>query len=143
MVFCHRPGKQVRQQQPVVGGAWLGAEDCEPDAPPRGVVAADLLGEAVPDHTVPDHDDVKCFHRQFPRSSRTAQTLNSGIPLSGSSAGLVSALAAPSPGKWKGKKTVSVRSAGTKRTFARTLPRRERILARVPSARPACRAVSG
>ncbi len=45
-------------------------------------------------------------------STRTAHTLNSGIRDVGSSAGLVSVLARPSPGQWKGMNTVSGRMPG-------------------------------
>src|SRR5690606_37664053 len=76
-------------------------------------------------------------------SRRTAHTLNSGIRLTGSSAGLVTRLAACSAPKWNGRNTVSGRRLGTHRTRACAVPRRETTRAQSPSARPARAAVSG
>src|ERR671920_1498145 len=76
-------------------------------------------------------------------ASATAQALNSGIRECGSSAGLVSALAAAVPPQWNGAKSVSGRIVPVTRTRSTAEPRRLRRSASSPSASPALRAVSG
>src|SRR5579872_7381091 len=57
-------------------------------------------------------------------TTRTAHTLNSGIRLTGSRAGLVTRLAAPLPPQWNGAKTVSGRISGLSCALNSALPRR-------------------
>src|SRR5512135_246871 len=57
-------------------------------------------------------------------SRRAAHTLNSGMPEVGSSAGLVTVLARPLPGQWKGMNKVSGRIAVLTRAGAVAAPRR-------------------
>ena len=70
-------------------------------------------------------------------------TLNSGIRLVGSSSGRVSRLALPSPPKWKGRNTVSVRMSSSQSTTASTAPRLETTRAGSPSDSPAAAATTG
>lgn len=69
-------------------------------------------------------------------STRTAQTLNSGIRETGSRAGLVRELARPSPGQWNGMNTVSARMVSVTRAGATARPRREVTASGVPSLTP-------
>ena len=78
---------------------------------------------------IADHDQTFLDHSlSLPfvdgRSTRTAQTLNSGIRLIGSRASFVSRLADPSPPQWKGRKTVSSRILLVTSTRKRPRPRR-------------------
>ena len=76
-------------------------------------------------------------------SIRAAHTLNSGIRLVGSSAGLVRRLTACIPPQWKGAKTVSSRMLRVIFTVKSAAPRRVKTRTGSPSLRPCRRAVSG
>src|SRR5690606_16562026 len=140
-VSGQRPRQHRPQQHPVVGGVRLVAQHHDGS----GVAARPQpLDQPVGRGTVADDDDA--LHRatsSWAGSIRTALTLNSGIRLRGSSAPPVSRFARPSPGKWNGRNTVSVRMVATTRTRASALPRGEVTRASAPSASPARSAVSG
>ena len=77
------------------------------------------------------------------RSRRTAQTLNSGIPETGSTASLVSRLALSSPAQWKGRKTVSGRIAVVTDAVATSTPRADVTRTASPSVTPWVSASTG
>src|SRR4051794_36921703 len=115
------PRQEVRQQDAVVGAVGLGAEDGDRH-PVLRVAGAQLLDEAGAGHAVADDDHLGALHAA--RSTRTAQTLNSGIFEIGSSAGLVTRFALPWPPQWNGMNTVSERIVAVTRAAPRAVPRR-------------------
>ena len=80
---------------------------------------------------------------RWTRSSRTAQTLNSGIPETGSIASLVSRLALSSPAQWNGRKTVSGRMSPVTDAVATSSPRAEVTRTASPSVTPWVSASTG
>src|ERR1019366_8369678 len=103
--------EHLAEQDPVVGAALLFAEDRDLVAP-RGLALHELVEETAGAHAVADDRERLSGHAQAALSgaparpgptarARTAQTLNSGMRLAGSSAGIVSRFAAclPPPGK--------------------------------------------
>jgi hypothetical protein len=97
------PGEDAGEEDSVVVAVRLVTEhgDVEGGTTPAG---EDVVDEARPRHPVPDHDQPLLrrhdFRHGFPpvldgASMRTAHTLNSGIRLVGSRAGLVNQLADP------------------------------------------------
>ncbi len=134
-----RPGEDMRQQDPVVGDSGLFADDGHVERPQR-VAHCQFVEQAVRRHSISDDQQpsppaAACPHTRCRRGcgqhlvasatvTCTAQTLNSGIRLVGSSAGLVSRLAAWRPPQWNGAKTVSVRMSGSTTVEKVTVPRR-------------------
>src|SRR5438132_6303319 len=130
-------GEHAGEQDAVVVAVGLVAE--HGDLPALAAVPREqLLDEARARHPVADHHQL--LLQLPPPWMRTAQTLNSGMRLTGSSAALVSRLA---PSQWKETKTVSCRKNGLHSTVKRALPLRVESVTGPPSARPCRRAVSG
>lgn len=97
----HRIGAEAArehggQQHSVVSRMWLGADHRGTDLSTVRVAPAQLVYQARAGHAVTHHDHSPAH---WHTSSRTAHTLNSGMRLVGSSAGLVNRLARALPGK--------------------------------------------
>lgn len=124
----------LAEQDAVVGLAALGTDDG--DVVLAGEVAGEeVLDEPRPDHAVADDDEshagtsvsLRCRGGSWvgwgsARHTLTAQTLNSGIPETGSVASLVTRLTLASPAQWNGMKTVSGRTRSVTRAGAVTVP---------------------
>ena len=80
------PGEDARQQDAVVVPVRLVAEDGHVE-PVRAAPGEQIVDEPGAGHAVADHDETVPRHAHD--SPRTAQTLNSGIRLTGSSAAWV------------------------------------------------------
>src|SRR5256886_12526669 len=107
-------GEHAGEQDAVVVAVGLVAE--HGDLPALAAVPREqLLDEARARHPVADHHQP--LLQLPPPSMRAAQTLNSGMRLTGSSAALVSRLA---PSQWKETKTVSCRKNGLHSTVKRS-----------------------
>src|SRR5215203_2553097 len=154
-----RAGEDSREQDAIVVAVRLVAEHDDLVA----VVPAtrdELLDEPRTDHPIPDHDEplsvgtgehlaLCLLHalitpwRTDGASMRTAHTLNSGMRLVGSSAGLVSRLIELGPPQWNGTKRVSSRMSRVSRARATAVPRRDTSVTSAPSTTPARFAAMG
>src|SRR5205814_6704489 len=114
----------------VVRAAGLLAVDGDVDA--RGGAALEqFVEQAARRHAVADDGEALLRWRRHQAAAsaeraraRTAHTLNSGMRLVGSSAGIVRMLAARLPPQWNGANSVSGRISGDSSISKATLPRR-------------------
>src|SRR5690606_11245450 len=133
----HADGRR-RLARPERAGVDLVEVDHRPAPVGAALLARLHAGPAADATAVVDHEHGVVAHVALPatRSSRTAQTLNSGILDSGSSAGLVSWLAAFRPPQWYGTNTVSGRIVAVTRAGSSIEPRRLVTRTRSPSTTP-------
>ncbi len=138
-------GEHLGEQDPVVGLVLLCADQLDLDTLPPGSPRTSSSTNRWPTMPAPTTTTFSLLMPAPPapwvrpgRPGRreTAQTLNSGIPETGSVASLVTAFAMPSPGQWNGMNTVSGRIAVVIRARATAMPRAEVTATSSPSSTP-------